>query len=66
MTFVFHGIAVIVKFKMSSYSIIERKNVKPVLVLSNSSSTDIILNIQNSDITAAGMSSLTVLGDIKM
>ena len=53
-------IVISVKFKSSSYSINEEKTGKLILVLSDPSSTDIILKVNTSDITATGMCSLEV------
>ena len=60
--FLFNVVAVIIKFENSSYSIDERNRpVKPVLILSNPSSTNITVNILNIDDTATGMYSLVIL-----
>ena len=51
----FYAVAVSIKFKKSSYSTTERKRpVEIILVLSNPSSTDIVVIINSTDITATG------------
>ena len=57
-----HVVAVSVRFEESSYSVDERYGwVQTVLILSNSSSTSITINILNIDDTATGMYSLVIL-----
>ena len=60
----FTTIAVNVKFKSSSYSVDEVATAVLMLMLSDKSSTDINLQVNNNDITATGMCSLLVLGGI--
>ena len=60
--FVYHVVAVSIKFEKSSYSVDEgNRTVQPVLILSNPSSTSITINILNIDDTATGMYSLVIL-----
>ena len=53
--FLFTTVVVSVKFKKVSYRTKEKNKVKPVLVLSNMSSTDITLQIISEDVMATGM-----------
>ena len=57
-TFTF--IAVSVQFKRSSYSVSEVATASLMVILSNISSTDIILEVNNDDDSAIGMYSLTL------
>ena len=55
-------VAISIKFEKSSYSVDEtNRPIQPVLILSNSSSTSITINILNIDDTATGMYSLVIL-----
>ena len=55
-------VAVNIKFENLSYDVDERnRTVQPVLILSNTSSTSITVNILNIDDTATGMCSLVIL-----
>ena len=57
-----HYVAVSVRFEESSYSVDERYGlIQSVLILSNSSSTSITINILNINDTATGMCSLVIL-----
>ena len=65
MLFIMLLIVLSVQFKESSYTINERNNkdvqIQPVLMLSNTSSTEITVNIQSNDITATGKCPLVIL-----
>ena len=57
-------VVISIRFKDSLYTVNESSRAQPVLVLSNPSSTDITVAVQNEDMTATSMLSIVLLSKI--